>query len=129
MSYTPVQHCIDACNACANACDQCADACMHEANVYAMIDSISLDIDCAEICRLTAGYVARGSKSAALICEACAAICERCQNETAKYPMAYSKACAEACRVCLEACRAFAIASRPAHQHHRRDAVMAGLRQ
>lgn len=128
MSYAQVQSCIDACNACANACDQCADACMHQANVYAMIDSISLEIDCSEICRLTAGYVARGSKNAALICEACATICERCQNECAKYPTAHCQACATACRACLEACRAVAATSRPAHPR-RRDAVLAGMRQ
>jgi len=101
---------------------------MHEANVYAMIDGISLAIDCSEICRLAAGYVARGSKSAALVCEACATICERCQHECAKYSMKHCKASVEACRACAEACRAFAVSSRPAHHHHRRDVAMAGLR-
>lgn len=128
MSYTPVQNCIDACIACADACDHCADACMHEANVYAMIDSISLNIDCSEICRLTAGYVARGSKNAPLICEACATICERCQIECSKYQTEQCRACAEACRTCMEACRALAVISRPAHPR-RRDAVLAGMRQ
>lgn len=128
MSYTPVQNCIDACNACANACDHCADECLHGANVYAMTDCISLDIDCSEICRLTAGYVARGSTSAALICEACATICERCQKECAKYPMEHCRVCVDACRTCLEACQVIVASSR-SNPPRRRDAVLAGMRQ
>lgn len=128
MSYAQLQRCIDACNACAIACDHCADACLHGTNVYAMRDCISLNIDSGEICRLAAGYVARGSKTTALVCETCADICERCQEECDKYQLDHCKACSEACRVCVEECRATA-SSTSIHRHRSSSAIVAGMRQ
>lgn len=100
--------CIDACNACAAACDHCAIACLGEADPKPMGRCIALDIDCAAICRLAAGAMARGSECAATICAACADVCEACGAECGRHDMDHCRACATACRHCAAECRRMA---------------------
>src|SRR4051812_27172307 len=78
MPQEQFQICIDACNACAAACDFCATSCLKEEGVQSMTRCIELDIDCAQICRLAAAFMARDSDYAAEICDLCARICEDC---------------------------------------------------
>jgi hypothetical protein len=110
MAHEHFKSCIDACNDCALACDYCATACLKEPDVAKMARCIQLDIDCAELCRLAVGYMARGSELAADICELCAQVCEACGKECAKFPMAHCQECAKACRRCAEECRRMASA-------------------
>src|SRR3982074_3989575 len=98
MSQQQFQPCIDAGKDCAVACDNCAAACLKEPDVAKMGRCIQLDIDCAEICRLAVGYMARGSELAADICELCAQVCEACGKECAKFPMAHCQERAQARR-------------------------------
>jgi hypothetical protein len=70
-----------------------------------MARCIALDIDCAQICRLAAGYMARGSEFAGTICQACAEICDACADECAKYQVGHCQECAQACRRCADECR------------------------
>ena len=99
------QACIDACNKCAVDCDHCAVACLSEENVSEMARCIALDMDCAAICRLAAGFMARGSDYTKEICELCAKICDACGEECAKHEADHCQKCAEACRQCASACR------------------------
>jgi hypothetical protein len=73
-----------------------------------MARCIALDMDCSQLCRLAAGYMARGSEFANLICQACAEVCEACGVECGKYQVAHCQACADACRRCAEECRRMA---------------------
>lgn len=111
MAHQQHQSCIDACNACADACDHCVAGCLREPDVKMMAQCIRLDIDCAAICRLAAGYLARGSSFATQVCELCADVCEACGAECAKHPHDHCKACAEACKRCAEECRRMASAA------------------
>lgn len=108
MIQQQFESCIEACNACALACDNCASACLQEADVKKMADCIALDIDCAQICRLAAGFMGRGSPLAATVCQACAEVCDACGDECAKYPMQHCQDCAQACRRCAGECRRMA---------------------
>jgi hypothetical protein len=108
MAHQMNQTCIDACNACAVACDHCAAACLQEADVKSMARCIALDMDCAAICRLAAGYMARGSEFAGALCRLCADVCQACGEECAKHPMDHCQQCATACRRCADECRAMA---------------------
>jgi hypothetical protein len=111
--------CIEACNACADACDHCATACLAEADVKMLARCIGLDLDCAAICRLAAGFMARGSELANEICRACADVCEACGDECARHGhMAHCRTCAEACRRCAEECRRMAGMARTARSAH-----------
>jgi hypothetical protein len=100
--------CIEACNDCADACDMCAAACLQEDDVKMMARCIALDIDCAQLCRVAAGMMARGSAGAKVVCEACAALCEMCAQECAKHPMEHCQKCVAACRQCAAECRRMA---------------------
>jgi len=98
------QDCIDACNACADACDHCAGACLQEDDVKSMARCVALDMDCAQICRLSAALMARGSTFASELCRLCADICRACGDECGKHAMDHCQQCAEACRRCADAC-------------------------
>lgn len=108
MAHQIYQACIDACNACATACDHCFAACLQEQDANSMARCIALDADCAAICRLAAGFMARGSELAQQLCQQCAQVCQACADECARHPMDHCQACAQACRRCAEECRAMA---------------------
>jgi hypothetical protein len=108
MAHEQYQACIDECYACAAACDHCAVACLSEQDVKMMARCIQLDMDCADICRMAAAYMARGSEFATAICTTCAEICEACGEECAQHKADHCQQCAEACRRCAAACRQMA---------------------
>ena len=106
MAHEHFKSCISACNDCAVACEHCAASCLAEQDVAKMARCIRLDIDCAEICRLAVGYMARGSELAADVCELCASICDACAQECDKLKDdEVCKATAKSCRDCAKMCR------------------------
>jgi hypothetical protein len=108
MAASPYAACIEACNACALACDRCAAACLAEDDPKAMARCISLDVDCAALCRLAAGFMARDSEFAPSVCAVCAELCEACSGECETHDMDHCKACAAACRRCADECQRMA---------------------
>ena len=78
MSHNKFTSCIEACYKCATACDHCSTACLQEPDPAKMADCIRADLDCADICRLAAAAMARGSEHTKQICRLCADICEDC---------------------------------------------------
>jgi len=97
--------CIEACNQCAVACHHCATACLQEQDVKALARCIVLDLDCAAICELAAGAMARNSECAERICALCGTICQICGEECARHPIDHCRQCADACRRCADECR------------------------
>jgi hypothetical protein len=73
-----------------------------------MARCIALDMDCAAICRLAAGYMSRDSEFAKQLCQLCAQVCQTCGEECAKHRMDHCQACAQACKQCAEECRRMA---------------------
>jgi hypothetical protein len=108
MAHEQFQSCISACEACADACDRCATACLQEASVQELARCIRLDLDCAALCRVAVGSMARGSELAPVICEACERACEACAEECGRHMMDHCQRCAEACQRCAEECRRMA---------------------
>ena len=111
MSHQLYTTCIEACQACALACDHCLAACIHEQNPKHMADCMALDADCAEICRLTTAYMARGSAHAVAACALCADICDACGAACSQHEMDHCQACAVACKRCADECRRMAQSS------------------
>jgi hypothetical protein len=105
------QSCIQACYACALECNHCLIACLQENDVKMMARCIALDLDCAEMCTLAAGAMARDSQVAGAICAACAAVCEACGEECARHAHDHCRRCAAACRQCAQECRQMALAA------------------
>ena len=99
---------LDALSRCIAACELCADACLDEADIKMQVACIRLDRDCADICRLTAAFIARGSDHAQHVLKECMEICRKCHDECAKHTNDHCKKCAEACKACLEACQKYA---------------------
>jgi hypothetical protein len=64
--------------------------------------------DCADICSLTARYVACNTFFARNAAALCADICEACGCECAKFPDQMSQNCAQVCFNCARHCRMFA---------------------
>ncbi|MBN9373611.1 four-helix bundle copper-binding protein [Hydrogenophaga sp.] len=108
MAHEIHQACVDACNTCADACDHCAAACLQEPDIKMMARCIALDMDCAAICRMAAGYMARGSEFAKCLCQLCAEVCQACGDECAKHQQEHCQACAKACQQCADECRRMA---------------------
>ena len=109
MAHQQYAACVDACNQCAVTCHHCATACLQEQDVKMLARCIALDLDCAAICELAAGAMARGSEQVQAICALCADICEACADECARHTtMQHCVACADACRRCADECRRMA---------------------
>lgn len=64
--------------------------------------------DCADICGLTAKFVARGAIFARQTASLCACICEACGKECARFPDHMSQHCAKVCLHCARECAKFA---------------------
>lgn len=105
MPHQQFQSCIDACYECARACDHCAASCLQEADPKMLARCIAIDIDCAEVCRLAAAAMSRGSELVSTLCVACAEACDACAEECEKHSMDHCKECAQACRRCADECR------------------------
>ena len=73
-----------------------------------MARCIALDMDCAQICRIAAAYMARRSEMTSELCRLCADVCEACGDECGKHQMDHCQECAQACRRCADECRRMA---------------------
>jgi len=95
---------------CSLACNFCAASCLEEDDVKTMKDCIKLDMDCAQICTLTAALLARESEHGKHLLKECAEICGLCATECEKHgaEMVHCAACAAACRTCETVCKAAA---------------------
>lgn len=92
---------------CITACEACATACLKEDNVKMMARCIMLDRDCADICTLTARFVARSSEHAKHVMRECIEICRLCEEECRKHDEDHCQHCADICRECADACEAW----------------------
>lgn len=109
MSHEKHQKTIQLLNDCSAACNHCATACLDEQDVKMLSRCIKLDIDCAQVCSLTASLLARGSEHGEHLMKECAEICNACADECEKHThMEHCKKCAEACRACAEECSVMA---------------------
>ncbi len=98
------QKTIQLLNECAAACNYCSTACLGESDVI-LNGCIKIDIDCAQICTLLAGFIARSSEHAKHLSKECAEICNICAEECEKHQhMDHCKKCAEICRTCADEC-------------------------
>lgn len=104
MSREQFRACIEACYACAAACDRCAAACLKEDEVKMMARCIAMDVDCAEICRTAAAFMARDGEWARQVCGLCAQVCKACAEECARHQAQHCQDCAQACARCAEEC-------------------------
>ena len=101
---------------------ECADRCLAayrecEENIPRSVDKghavehVRVLVDCAELCRTTAGFLLRDSEHHALACAACAELCAACAESCdAFHGDVDMERCARACRACVESCHAMVAA-------------------
>ena len=103
---------IDAANDCAVVCSACASACLSEDHPSEMAVCVRDDLDCADLCGVTARHLARlnaSDKQLTLsVLAACIEACVQCAGSCAPHAdhHEHCRLCAEACRRCEQACRA-----------------------
>jgi hypothetical protein len=96
---------IDELYFCAGQCTHCYDGCQREMEKEQLERCMKLDLDCADICRLTGQILERSSENVDLFLKLCGRICEKCSMECEKHShLEHCKKCAEACKKCAEMC-------------------------
>lgn len=103
---------IDAAAACAVLCTACASACLSEDDPGAMAQCVRDDLDCADLCEVTARHLARLNASdkqltlslLATCIEACVQCAGSCSPHSEHHE--HCRRCAEACARCETACQA-----------------------
>jgi hypothetical protein len=104
-----METCIERCTECHRVCLETVQHCLKLGGEHAAPAHIRLLLDCADICRTSAGFMIRDSDMHGYTCAACAAICERCAQDCERFPDdEQMKRCAEICRACAESCREMA---------------------
>ena len=91
-------------NECVTECHRNISACLEEEDVSMMARCIELNIDCSEICSVTAAFVARNSESTATILALCGEICKACGDECQKHDADHCQRCATICFECAQMC-------------------------
>ena len=93
---------------CEAVCENTLTAVLGMHNVHTRIHQIQLLRDCADICTLTAKYIARCSMFARYLANLCADICEICGKHCLMHHDAQSQYCGKVCLDCARECRDFA---------------------
>jgi hypothetical protein len=92
---------VDACLVCSFECQNYATVCI-EMNDKKYLNLISICRDCADICSLCAGLIARGSTFSDQLAAMCTAICKECIKECERlFGENYNSTIINACRDCI----------------------------
>jgi hypothetical protein len=94
------------CMKCAAVCDSTIQHCHKMGGKHVAAEHINALHDCANLCRQSAQFMARGSELSGKLCALCAESCNRCADscEGFKDDKAMS-ACAHECRSCADHCQ------------------------
>ena len=101
-----MDQCIDNCTECHRVCLETAVYCLTKGGKHAEARHVRLLLDCAQICAVSADFMARRSPYHTHVCAECAEICNACAAfcEAHPDPDGQMKRCAEACRACARSC-------------------------
>ena len=106
-----LDRCIRDCLDCARSCYETISHCLGLGGAHAESGHIKALLDCAQICEMSAAFMARGSDLHAKVCAVCAEACERCAESCEKFPDDKAMIeCAQICRQAAKSCRAMAAA-------------------
>ena len=105
-----MQRCIQLCQDCHTSCVQLIEHCLKLGGRHAAPGHIRLLMDCAQMCTVTADFMARGSSFHDRTCTFCAELCLRCAEscEQIAGEDQLVKQCAELCRRCSGSCERMA---------------------
>lgn len=104
MNLENSKRCIETLNTCTVRCDQCAAVYLNAEKPKTKGNYLTLNVQCAELCRIAAALLAQNSEYARDICKRCAKICLQCAKECGRFSDTHSQQCAEACYNCADQC-------------------------
>ncbi|HWO98058.1 MAG TPA: four-helix bundle copper-binding protein [Bacillus sp. (in: firmicutes)] len=93
---------------CEATCEYTKNEILKMEDIQSRQEQLKLLSDCANICTLTAKYIASQSQFAKSLASLCAQVCETCGNHCLKYSDKLSQACGQICFNCAQECRDFA---------------------
>ncbi len=108
MTRNKYQACIDECNRCAQTCYECFRACLNEPDINARKNCISILVECAQMCQMSALIMSMDGEFVKEHCKLCAAICDKCTTECEMFKDDHCKQCATECHTCADKCRKMA---------------------
>lgn len=112
MDSHMMDECIVNCMTCHRICVETLQHCLQQGGRHAAADHIGDLTDCAQICSVSADFMARRSDLHAHVCGVCAEACERCASSCENVnDSAEMQRCVDACRACAESCRHMASAA------------------
>ncbi len=102
--------CVDSCIECYKVCTETLPHCLELGGRHAEASHITLLLNCARICQLSADFMLTGSPLHVHTCKACAEICQQCADDCASMTDdEQMKRCAEICKRCAESCRQMSV--------------------
>lgn len=102
-----MEACEQNCTACGSICEKTLASCIQKGGAHVAPAHLEALLDCIDICRTSAAFLARGSELHQHSCELCAVACQRCADSCATMPDdSQMSACADACLACVASCEA-----------------------
>ena len=110
QSGNSMEQCFQDCLACYQECLSCIPHCLSQGGKHAEQKHISLMLECAEICNMSASVMALKGQFAHELCQLCAKVCEACEASCRSIDPNDSmmQRCADMCRRCADSCRSMA---------------------
>ena len=108
MSHLAILETVQKCEA---ICENTEYSILQTGAVSYRREQLRLLRDCADICTLTAKYLARCSLFAPTIASLCAKICEPCGSHCLQHPDELSQRCGQMCLHCAKECHAFSMSA------------------
>jgi hypothetical protein len=101
--------CVELCIDCHDACLKAIRHCLRKGGRHGDPRHLGLLMDCAEICRINADFLDRGSERQGLLGPLCLEVCERCVHICEAFLGDVTlRQCADICWTCAESCRRLA---------------------
>jgi hypothetical protein len=102
-----MQRCIDECLSCYRLCTETAMThCLESGGRHVEPIHLRLMMNCAELCRTSAGFMMSASSMHAHVCGACAVVCDACADSCEQ--IGDMDDCVQACRSCAQSCHQMA---------------------
>lgn len=110
LTGNSMDQCIQDCLACYQECLSCIPHCLTQGGKHAETKHITLMMECAEMCNMSASFMQLKGQFAYEHCQLCANVCEACEASCRSVDPNDSmmQRCADACRKCADSCRSMA---------------------
>ena len=102
-----MDQCIKDCISCYGECMSCIPHCLSIGGKHADPKHITLMMECAEMCNMSATFMQLRGQFAYEHCQLCAKVCDACAESCSSIDADDSmmQKCADFCRKCAESCR------------------------